>query len=262
MAKKFLNGLDLTNQRITNLADPSGLSDAATKQYVDLYVNGLSFKAPVRAATTGNITLTAAQTVDGVALVAGDRVLVKNQTTASANGIYVVATGAWTRSADADTSAEVMSGMTVFVTEGTVAGDKQYSLLTDGAITLNTTSLNFGQTAAVGPTYTAGNGISLGSNIVTAVAKAGGSLAVDSGGIYIDPTGALAARRYAVNVPAGSTSAAITHNLGTLDVIVGVFEVTGGAEVETDVTHTSTNVITLGFAVAPTAGQYRVVVLA
>lgn len=262
MAKKILNGLDLTNQRIVNLADPSGLSDAATKQYVDLYVNGISFKAPVRAATTGNITLTAPQTIDGVAVVAGDRVLVKNQTTASANGIYVVAAGAWTRSTDADSSAEVVSGMTVFVTEGTVAADKQYSLLTDGAITVGTTSLAFGQTAATGATYTAGNGISLGGNAITAVAKAGGSLAVDSGGIYIDPTGPLAARRYAANVTAGSTSAVMTHNLNTLDVIVSVYEVSGGLEVEADVALTSANSITLTFAVAPTAAQYRVVVLA
>ena len=262
MAKKILNGLDLTNQRITNLADPSGLADAATKQYVDLYVNGISFKAPVRVATTANITLTGTQTIDGVSVIAGDRVLVKNQTTASANGIYVAAAGAWTRALDADTNNEVVSGLTVFVTEGTASGDKQYSLLTDGAITLNTTALSFGQTAATGSTYTAGNGISLAGNAITAVAKAGGSLGVDSGGIFLDPTGPLAARRYAINVPAGSTTATITHNLGTLDVVVALYEISGGQEVEADVAVTSTNVVTLGFGVLPSAGQYRVVVLA
>lgn len=262
MAKKFLNGIDLTNQRIINLADPTGLSDAATKQYVDLYINGISLKAPARAATTANITLSGTQTIDGVALVSGDRVLVKNQTTASANGIYVVSAGAWARSTDADTSAKVVAGMTVFVTEGTVSADKQYSLLTDGTIVLNTTALSFGQTASTGANYTAGNGISLPGNAITAVAKSGGSLAVDAGGIYIDPTGPLAARRYAINVPAGATSAAITHGLNTLDVVVAVYDVASGALVEADVALTSTTVVTLGFATAPTAGQYRCVVLA
>lgn len=262
MAKKFLNGIDVTNQRIVNLADPTTAADAATKQYVDLYINGISLKAPVRVATTANIAVTSVQTIDGVSIVSGDRVLVKNQTTASANGIYVVAAGAWARSTDADTSAKVVSGMTVFVTEGTISSDKQFSLLTDGAITLGTTALTFGQTAATPTTYTAGNGIALPGNAITAIAKSGGSLAVDSGGIYIDPTGPLAARRYAINVPSGATTATITHSLGTLDVVVAVYEISTGALVEPDITLTSASVVSLGFAAVPTAGQYRCIVLA
>lgn len=262
MAKKLLTGADVANQKIINLADPTSATDAVTKQYVDLYINGISLKAPVRAATTAAITLSAPQTIDGVSVIAGDRVLVKDQASALTNGIYVVAAGAWSRATDADSSAEVVPGLTVFVTEGTVNGDKQFSLTTNGPITLNTTALAFALTAASGTTYTAGNGISLGSNIVTAVAKSGGSLGVDSGGIYIDPAGPLAAKRYAANVPNGSTTATITHNLNTLDVIVAVYEITGGVEVECDVTLTSVNVVTLGFAVAPSAAQYRVVVLA
>lgn len=260
MARKVLTGLDNNNQRIVNVADPTSPTDGVTKQYVDLYINGISFKAPVRAATTGAITLSAPQTIDGVSVVAGDRVLVKDQASGLTNGIYVAAAGAWVRSTDADVSAEVVSGMTVFVTEGTVNGDKQFSLTTNGPIVLNTTALVFAQTAATGTTYTAGNGISLPGNAITAVAKSGGSLGVDSGGIFIDPAGPLAAKRYAVNVPAASP-ATITHNLGTLDVIVAVYEITGGVLVEPDVAVTSTNVVTLTFATAPGAGVYRCVVL-
>jgi hypothetical protein len=92
---KVMNGLNLQSQRITSLADPSVATDATTKQYVDNLVNGLTWKEEVRVATTANGTLATAfangQTVDGVALVTGDRILLKNQTTATENGIYVVA---------------------------------------------------------------------------------------------------------------------------------------------------------------------------
>lgn len=102
-------------------------------------------KDSVRAATTANITLSGAQTIDGVSVIAGDRVLVKNQSTASQNGIYDCASGAWARSADSDTSAEVTGGMFVFVNEGTVNGDTGWILTTNDPITLASTSLTFAQ---------------------------------------------------------------------------------------------------------------------
>lgn len=108
-------------------------------------------KAPVRAATTGNIALTAAQTIDGVAVVAGDRVLVKAQTVGANNGIYVCQTGAWTRAEDADASSEVKSGLTVVVSEGTVGADTQWLLTTNDPITLGTTALVFAQIAGSTP---------------------------------------------------------------------------------------------------------------
>jgi len=82
--------VSLNSQAITNLANPTNPQDAATKNYVDSAVQGLDTKASVRVATTGAITLTNTQTVDGVSLIVGDRVLVKDQGTASANGIYIV----------------------------------------------------------------------------------------------------------------------------------------------------------------------------
>ena len=125
-------------------ATPSADADAATKGYVD----ETSAPTPVRAATTANITLSGAQTIDGVAVVVGDRVLVKNQTTASQNGIYTVAAGAWTRTSDADTAAKHKSGMTVRVAEGSTQGTTTWTLTTTGAITLGTTALAFAQLAA------------------------------------------------------------------------------------------------------------------
>jgi hypothetical protein len=101
------------------------------------------WKESVRAATTANITLSGAQTIDGVSVIAGDRVLVKDQSTGADNGIYVCASGAWSRSTDADASAEVTANMAVPVEEGTANGDKIFILTTNNPITLGTTALTF-----------------------------------------------------------------------------------------------------------------------
>jgi hypothetical protein len=113
----------------------------ADTSYVDSATQGLKWKDEVRAATTANITLSGAQTIDGVSIVAGDRVLVKNQTTGNQNGIYVAASGAWSRSTDANTAAKIKNA-TVPVSEGTANADKDFVLVTD-TITLGTTSLVF-----------------------------------------------------------------------------------------------------------------------
>lgn len=134
--------------KLTNLADPSTAQDAATKNYVDASTSGFDFKASVRVTTTANITLSGAQTIDGVSVVAGDRVLVKNQTTGSENGIYVCAAGAWSRSSDANVSAEVTPGMLTPVEEGTANADTFWLLTTNAPITLGSTSLAFTQFGA------------------------------------------------------------------------------------------------------------------
>jgi hypothetical protein len=140
----------LNSRKITGLADPTNPQDAATKFYVDSSRSGLDVKESVRAATTANITLSGTQTVDGVDLVVGDRVLVKNQSTASQNGIYIVATGAWTRSTDADTSAKVTSGLFTFVEEGSVNDNSGFVLGTNNPITLGTTFLEFVKFSSAG----------------------------------------------------------------------------------------------------------------
>ena len=101
--------VSLNSRKLTSLATPTVGTDATNKDYVDNLSAGLAWKDSVRAATTANITLSAPQTVDTVSVIAGDRVLVKNQTTPSQNGIYVVAAGAWTRATDADTSDELVN---------------------------------------------------------------------------------------------------------------------------------------------------------
>ncbi|MFL6610190.1 MAG: phage tail protein [Pseudomonas sp.] len=133
----------------------------ATRAWVASYVADelakLDRKQSVRVATTANIVLNGAQTVDGVAVVAGDRVLVKSQTLAKDNGIYVVANGAWGRSVDSNADSKVTSGLTVLVEEGTANGNSLWQLITDNHITLGTTALTFemfaGRTGISAGTY-------------------------------------------------------------------------------------------------------------
>lgn len=150
--------VSMGSQLLTNLASPVSATDAANKQYVDSARSGLDVKASVRIATTANITLSGTQTIDGVSLSVGDRVLVKNQTTASQNGIYPVASGSWTRATDANDSTTVTPGLFCFVEEGTTNADTGWVLTNNGTITVDTTSLTFTQFTGVG-SLTTSNGI-------------------------------------------------------------------------------------------------------
>ena len=164
---------------------PSGYDDRSgqdsltlvTKGYVDAVKQSLDIKDSVRVASTGNVSLTggssdleAGDTIDGVTLVAGDRVLLKNQSTASENGIYVAVASGGTpaRSDDANASADVTSGMFVWVEEGTSNGDQGYVLTTNNVITLNTTNLTFTQFSGAGQ-ITAGNGLTKSGNTINVV---------------------------------------------------------------------------------------------
>jgi hypothetical protein len=162
------SSVSLNSQKITSLADPTAAQDAATKAYVDAASSGLDVKASVRAATTANITLSGLQTVDGVVLAAGNRVLVKDQTNATQNGIYVVVNAApWTRATDADNTpaGEVTPGMFTFVEEGTANANAGFVLTTTGTITLGTTNLTFAQFSGAGQ-ITAGSGLSKTGNTI------------------------------------------------------------------------------------------------
>jgi hypothetical protein len=150
----YTSNVNMSGNTIQNLADPINPQDAATKNYVDASRSGLDVKVSVRATTTANITLSGLQTIDGVSLNANDRVLVKNQTDATTNGIYVVSASGWTRSTDANSSTNVTPGLFTFVEEGTTNSDQGFVLATNGTITLGTTALSFTQFSGTGEIIT------------------------------------------------------------------------------------------------------------
>jgi len=249
----------------------------------------------------GTITsdVNGALSIDGVTPSVADRILVKNEISGNApyNGIYVVTTVGdgstpyvLTRASDANTSSEVTSGMFTFVEQGTTNDNTGWVLTTNNPITLNTTALVFAQFSGAG-TYTASNGVLLtgsnftfaprsgyglqtgssgaeiklattsGLNLTTDLAVgAGNGISVLTNTVAIDS--AVVVSKYAANVGDGSaTSYTVTHNLGTKDVIVSLYDNSSPyAEVICDVQHTSTSAITLVFSTAPTSNQYRVVV--
>lgn len=147
----------------TIAATPVNPLDITNKAYVDAVAQGLDIKDSVVASTTGNITLSGTQTVDGIALVAGDRCLVKNQTAAADNGIYVVAASAWARSTDMSTWAQVPGAFT-FIETGTTLADTGWVCTSNAGGTLGVTAINFTQFSG-GTSYTAGTGLTLAGSV-------------------------------------------------------------------------------------------------
>jgi hypothetical protein len=166
------------NNQITNLSAPTVSTDAANKGYVDQTTQGLDAKASVRAASTANLTLSANQTVDGIALVNLDRVLVKDQTTPAQNGIYVVGAGAWTRAVDMDNWGEVPSAY-VWVELGTTQADTGWVCTADQGGTLDTTSMPWTQFSGAGQ-ITAGGGLTKTGNTLDVGAGAGITVNADT----------------------------------------------------------------------------------
>lgn len=259
---KFLSGVDLNNQKIVNLADPSASTDAVNLQYVQNLIRGLVIKDAVRVASTTTIVIAVpGATIDGVTMVSGDRVLEKDNVVASARGIYVWNGAAvpMTRALDADSGTELQPGTIVYVTEGTVNADRAYAITSDAAITIGTTSMTWTQFGG-GSSYTSGNGISISSNIITAVAAPSGGLSVSGSGIGIDTS--IVSRKYSVTIGNGSsTSIAVNHALGTKDVVWAVRQVSDDAYVIPDAVSTDTNNITFTFATAPSLSSLRATVI-
>lgn len=250
---------------ITGLpATPAGSSDAASKAYVDSVAQGLNPKAAVHVATTADGALATAfangQTVDGVALVTGNRILLKNQSAPAENGVYTVnASGAPTRALDVDTWAEVPSAF-LFVQVGTANADTGWVCISDAGGTLNTTAINFTQFGGAG-TYTAGTGLTLSgtqfsitSPIVTTLGGTGMStigtanqlLAVNNGATGLEYKTISSGTGLSVTPGAGTV---VLANTGVTSAVAGTAISVSGATGAVTITNTGVT------ALAGTANQ-------
>jgi len=313
----FSNNIDANNYKITELADPVDPQDAANKRYVDAVAQGLHVHEAAHVATPQSLatisgglvtydngtagvgaTLTLANAVtviDGHTLTVGDRILVKNESTAAYNGIYLYTSSTvLTRADDFNTAAEIHGGDFVFVENGTLYNSTGW-VNENEVTTVGTDALSWLQFSGSG-TFTAGAGLTLSGTEFSvdvtptsgnaSITNTGGAvevktdttrgLSVDSNGLGINAgtgftfsSGALAfasgygVRKYATSIGNGSsTSYTVNHALGTRDVTVQVFEnASVYAQVEADVEHTDANNVTIKFASAPSNDAYRVVVV-
>lgn len=261
-----------TSMFATNVVDTDGTlaansdtrlaSQKAIVTYVQSNIQGVQWKAPVRAATTANGTLASAyansSVIDGVTLVTGDRILLKNQTTGADNGIYTVnASGAPTRATDADANTEI-KGLVVDVLEGTANADTAWINTNTGTVTIGTTSLtfvDFVKTNVPTATTSIAGKVTLATQ-AQAEAKSDTSAAVVSADLVNFPL------KKTFTIGDGSTTAiTCTHSLGTQDITLSVRDATTNAAVLVDWTSTSTSVATVTFAVAPASNAYKVVII-
>ena len=257
MPRKFLTGGDFNGQRLTSVGDGVNPTDGVNKQQLDGALRGLDWKQEVVAASTGNVSLTApGSSLDGVTLTVGDRVLLKDQTAPAENGIYQFAGAgsALTRTADADSGAE-LSGSTVTVQRGSVNADRVYRVTADDPLTIGTTAVTLAQVGGASQAKTAGAGLT--ETGTTYDVGAGTGILVTADAVAVDTS--VVTRKVAFDV-GGASSIPLTHNLGTRDVQVTVYDKTTFEEVLPDVVHTDANTVTIAFAVAPPAGAYRAVV--
>ncbi|WP_162560845.1 hypothetical protein [Methylobacterium durans] len=281
--------------KITNLADPTNAQEAATKNYVDGAVQsaaaGIDSKPSVRLVATSNITLSGLSALDGVTPVAGDRILATAQTTTSQNGVYVAASGAWTRATDADQTGEITPGAFWFVEEGTTYGKTQWRVNNTGTITLGTTAITIVQFGAAAA-YTAGSngglqlvgnafsvllpsasglqttasglsilltstsGLTYTASGLSLLLPANSGLAQSASGLTIDTTSTIATARITSGIITGdgtTVTFTITHNLNTKR-IVPAFRDSSDIGVDIDWTAATVNTMTVTFGTAPANG--------
>jgi len=279
--------VDVANKRITSVAEPTQATDAATKNYVDAVKTGLDVKDSVRVATTASLSATyangssgvgatltnsgtqAALTIDSIVLSVGDRVLVKDQSTALQNGFYKVTTAGtvstnWvlTRSTDADEDSEVTPGAFTFVEEGTNGGNNGYVCTNTGTITIGTTGISFVQFSGAGSVI-AGDGLTKTGNTLNVVGTSNrisiSADAVDISASYVGQSsittlGTIATGTWQGDVVAGQYGGTGVANTGKTITLGGSFTHTGAHTLGLTTTANTSVTLPTGGTLATLAG--------
>lgn len=250
--------LNLAGYRITNVGNAAVDTDVPSWGQVRDFVNNQDFRA-ARLASTGNVVTSstgAGSTMDGVLLNTGDMVLLRNQTNPVQNGLYLVQPTSMIRHPDADTASKMPPGLVVVIGEGATQTDDMFMNTTPPGYVMDVDPITFSPYGQAPTPLTAGDGISIISDVISAVAATG--ITVTPAGIGIDFT--IIARHFEVNVPVPGSGTAVTlvHNLGRSPVPYAVMELSTRQEIHVGAAWPDDNSITVDFSVAPIAGQYRI----
>lgn len=260
---KYCVDINLQNNKVINVPTPTQATDVANKNYVDEYIQGLSWKDEVTCSPVGNIDITnPGSTIDGFSPSLNDRILLKSQTNLAENGIYNFDTSTTTlvRSQDANSMAELKQAI-VTITNGTTNGGTTWRQATNTGVigTADVIWNNFGVV-----TQTSTETIEGKAEIATLSEVNSGT---ESGAKFVTPytlaNTTTVPHKYSSDIGNGSdTSITVTHNLGTKNVVVCVYDNSSPfSEVSSTINHTTDNTLTIFFNTAPTSNQYKVVIL-
>ena len=250
--------VSLNSYKITSLANGTASGDAVnylqmTTAIANAVAGQTAVKNPVKVLAASNITLSGAQTIDGVPVVAGDRVLASAQTTGANNMIWVVAAGAWSLATDNATTGQLIEGTDVLVNEGTLYAGTIWRVTTVGTITVGTTSVTWTQTAKPGSYAADGTTITLTGTTFSVKLDGAGWLTSSGSGVAVDKTKVPGKFSGTITGDGATTSFAFTHSLSNANPAVSMRD-SSGNQVLTDNQATSSNAVTITFGIAPGAG--------
>lgn len=208
-------------------------------------------------ATNRIVTLSGQQSIDGVLVSTGKKVLLTNQSSSAQNGIWVVSSTAWYRDSSMPEATVVAKGSTIAIIDGVENKNTLWRMRNSSAATVGVDSQNWSKILSAGSSdgvaFTPGNGLQLAGDVLSV--RAGNNITVNASGVSLDTTGLM--RKVSGNIPGGSAVATVTHNFGTRDVYTSIYEVSTGDQVLAGITNSSVNTVTIEFASAPSTNQYR-----
>lgn len=256
-----VEGLIAALEAKASKTDLAGLvkSSELTSLRTEMANQNYSYPSVDYVSTNRVLSLSGQQSIDGTLVPVGRRVLLTAQSSSAQNGIWVVSTSSWYRDPSMLDNSVVPKGALVTVTSGKENGNTLWQMRNSNSAVVGTESQNWNKILTAGSSgvdFTPGDGLALSGSTLSV--KAGSGITVNSSGVSLDTSGLM--RKFAANVPSGSSVATVTHNLNTRDVYVSIYETSTGDQVLAGVTISGVNAVAIEFATAPTSNQYRAVI--